>query len=105
EEVWSWWREGSVHRSRWPQTSELEGRGGDDGVFETVSEVLSAVRRVKSDAKASMRAEISDLVVTGDAETVDLVRRGESDLCDAARATGIEYVVGETLHVAATLIG
>ncbi len=62
EEVWSWWREGSVHTAAWPSVA---GRGGDPGVLEAVADVLARVRKAKSAAKLSMRAEVTLLDVRG----------------------------------------
>ncbi|MFB9837370.1 valine--tRNA ligase [Actinoallomurus acaciae] len=64
EEVWSWWREGSVHRAGWPVEDGLP-RGGDPGVLAATSDVLRQVRRAKSAAKVSMRAEVERAAVRG----------------------------------------
>jgi valyl-tRNA synthetase len=80
EEVWSWWREGSVHRAPWPAVAELE-TGDDPGaprVLDAVGEVLRAVRRAKSEARLSMRGPVSRVTVTGDA--VADVRLAAGDL-------------------------
>jgi valyl-tRNA synthetase len=95
EEVWSWWREGSVHRSSWPQVGEFEGLTGDPEILDAVSRVLGEIRRAKSDARASMRAEVDSVVVTGSAELIDRVRNAEADLLAAGRAASIEYLEGE----------
>ncbi len=58
EEVWSWWREGSVHRSRWPRAEEVPA-GGDPALLGDVAEVLMAVRGAKSTAKVSMKTEVA----------------------------------------------
>ncbi len=82
EEVWSWWREGSVHRAAWPSPDELpEARHGDPAVLDAVAEVLRRVRRAKSEARLSMRAEVARLTVSGD--QADLVRVAQDDLCAA----------------------
>lgn len=95
EEVWSWWKEGSVHREAWPNKTELEGLAGDAGVFGITRQVLSLVRRSKSDAKVSMAAEVDQVSVVADAGSLDLLRQGEPDLMAAARAAAIEYSEGE----------
>lgn len=83
EEVWSWWREGSVHRAAWPSPRDLpEAERGDPAVLEAVAEVLRRVRRAKSEARRSMRAEVSRLTVSGD--QAGLVRLAQDDLCAAA---------------------
>jgi valyl-tRNA synthetase len=64
EEVWSWWQEGSVHRAPWPVAGELPG-GGDPAVLAATSDVLRQVRRAKSAAKVSMRAEVERAAVRG----------------------------------------
>jgi valyl-tRNA synthetase len=64
EEVWSWWREGSVHRAAWPSEDELP-QGGDPAVLAATSDVLRQVRRAKSAAKVSMRAEVERAAVRG----------------------------------------
>lgn len=82
EEVWSWWREGSVHRAAWPSPGDLPEAGrGDPAVLEAVAEVLRRVRRAKSEARLSMRAEVSRLTVSGD--QAGLVRLAQDDLCAA----------------------
>ncbi|MEU7877663.1 valine--tRNA ligase [Microbispora bryophytorum] len=82
EEVWGWWREGSVHRAAWPSAGELpEARHGDPAVLDAVAEVLRRVRRAKSEARLSMRAEVARLTVSGG--QADLVRMAQDDLCAA----------------------
>ena len=65
EEVWSWWRAGSIHAAAWPTVDELgPGAGGvdptTDAVLEVAAEVLGLVRRAKTTAKRSMRAQVAD---------------------------------------------
>ncbi|MCG5213945.1 valine--tRNA ligase [Streptosporangium sp. KLBMP 9127] len=91
EEVWSWWHEGSVHRATWPEPAEL-GAGGDPGVLAAVGEVLGRVRRAKSEAKVSMRAEVARLTVTG--PQADAVRQAQDDLCGAGHVE--EFVLDTT---------
>ncbi|MFC3982303.1 valine--tRNA ligase [Streptosporangium jomthongense] len=81
EEVWSWWREGSVHRAAWPQAHGLAEREGDRGLLPAVAGVLHHVRKAKSDAKLSMRAEVTRLTVAGG--PAGLVRQAQDDLCGA----------------------
>jgi valyl-tRNA synthetase len=95
EEVWSWWRQGSIHRSPWPQAEEFEGMTGDRGVLDAVSEVLGEIRRAKSDAKASMRAEVESVRVVAGADLLERARLAEADLAAAGRAGSIEYQEGD----------
>ncbi len=86
EEVWSWWQEGSVHRSSWPVADEVAAlSGGADGaVLHDTSVVLGALRKAKSEAKTSMRTEVASAMVTGPAQALDRVALAAEDL----RATG-----------------
>ena len=67
EEVWSWWQEGSVHRATWPSADEVLAMAGDGdrAVVADTAIALSLVRKAKSEAKASMKAEVSRAVVSG----------------------------------------
>lgn len=94
EEVWSWWREGSVHRAAWPQAAP---GGGDPAVLTVASEILRRVRKAKSEAKQSMRAEVSRLTVTG--PEVALVRLAQDDLCGAGNVEEFVLEPGESLTV------
>ncbi|MFC4006836.1 valine--tRNA ligase [Nonomuraea purpurea] len=94
EEVWSWWREGSVHRAPWPAA---ERGTGDPAVLAVASDVLGQVRKAKSEAKLSMRAEVSRLTVTG--PEIELVRRAQDDLCAAGNVEEFVLDPGEALKV------
>ena len=107
EEAWSWWQEGSVHRAAWPAgTSPGLAAGssaGDPAVLAAAGTVLAQVRKAKTAAKLSIRAEAASVVVRGPSESV--VRASESDL----RAAGnigeftFEHVPGGELTTEVTL--
>ena len=73
EEAWSWWQDGSVHRAAWP-SGDGEGTAsaglagaerGDPAVLETAAAMLGQIRKAKSAAKVSMRAEAARVIVRG----------------------------------------
>jgi len=95
EEVWSWWQSGSIHRTNWPTSNEtLAGcTANKDGLAEldAIYVVLAAVRRAKTEAKVSQRAEVAKLKVTSDAKTLDVLRTNIDDLRNAGALQEIEY--------------
>jgi valyl-tRNA synthetase len=94
EEVWSWWQSGSVHRAPWPAATELP-TGGDPAVVSVVATALAGVRKAKSDAKVSMRADVESATVTAPAEQVPLVEAARTDLAEAGRIAALTVVAGE----------
>jgi valyl-tRNA synthetase len=63
EEVWSWWRPGSVHTATWPSGAEVVASigGRDDqalAVREATQAALAEVRRIKSLLKKPTKAVI-----------------------------------------------
>ncbi|MCZ3388912.1 MAG: valine--tRNA ligase [Actinomycetia bacterium] len=96
EEVWSWWQEGSVHRSRWPSIDDVRAAAGDGNatLIDTVSAVLGDIRKAKSDAKASMRTEVSRAEVRASAAQVALLEGARSDLAAVGRIATLDLVDG-----------
>jgi valyl-tRNA synthetase len=89
EETWSWWHDGSVHLAPWPAPLDLDG---DPNLLEPVSEVLGLVRRAKTEAKQSQRAEVATLVVRAPAELHPAIAAGHDDLVDAGSIGRIDVV-------------
>ncbi len=94
EEVWSWWREGSVHRAPWPTTEGLK-LGGDPLVLGTAGEVLGALRKAKSEAKVTMKTPVTRLVVTGGPDRHALVSLGQVDIVNAGLVQDLVLTEGE----------
>jgi len=68
EEVWSWWRDGSVHRAPWPTPEEVtRDMGGQDleamRVLEQTQAALAEVRRVRALQKRGGKSVITAAVV------------------------------------------
>jgi valyl-tRNA synthetase len=68
EEVWSWWRPGSIHRAAWPTREEVVTPiGGADAaaveVFAQTQTALAEVRRIKALAKKPVKAVIERAVL------------------------------------------
>jgi valyl-tRNA synthetase len=97
EEAWSWWHDGSIHRSSWPSVDELGARAGDARLLSAVSTVLSRVRAAKSDAKVSMRAGVARLTVRGPEDDLDLVRAAAPDLRAAGQVADLEWAIDDAL--------
>lgn len=99
EEVWSWTHEGSVHRAAWPTVDELPD-AGDPPLLAAVAASLAAVRKVKSEAKVGMRAEVATITLHGSQAQLAQVRTGEADLRAAGRITGtLAYAVGSAPEI------
>ena len=68
EEVWSWWRPGSVHQAAWPTSDEVVAPiGGADAAAVTVflqsQLALADIRRIKALAKKPVKAVIERAVL------------------------------------------
>ncbi|HET6919784.1 MAG TPA: class I tRNA ligase family protein, partial [Jiangellaceae bacterium] len=85
EEVWSWWREDSVHRAPWPRPDESQSRG-KPAVLLTTATALKHIRALKSARRQSMRAELDRVIVRGPKRALDLVSVALDDLKAAGRA-------------------
>jgi valyl-tRNA synthetase len=103
DEVWSWWQEGSVHNSVWPKASDVSAAGAGGDVNESVSLVLSHIRKVKSDAQVSMKAEISLAEITAPADVIALVKQAETDVLTAGRIQKANWIEGSEISVSATI--
>jgi valyl-tRNA synthetase len=92
EEVWSWWRNGSVHRAAWPAGVQVDG---DTTMLATVGTALSGVRKAKSEAKVKQRTEVLSATITAPEALAAQLRAGLQDLKAASNARDITLVVGE----------
>ncbi len=91
EEVWSWWQDGSVHHQAWPVAGDPAG--GDPQMLTVVAQALAGLRKVKSQAKVSMRTEVTAVEVSALRHHLELLSRAERDLTAAAKVVGeIGYV-------------
>jgi len=92
EEVWSWWRPGSVHAASWPAAAPLRDVAGkvEPRLTELASWVLGEVRRAKSGAHVSVRAPVSRLSVAVDEGQAVALRPAAVDLALAAGASHVE---------------
>jgi valyl-tRNA synthetase len=91
EEVWSWWREGSIHRASWPEPQEIPS-GGDPAVLYATGAALHGIRGLKSTRKLSMRAELDRAVIVGPAAELGFVRLARDDLVAAGRVRELHLV-------------
>jgi valyl-tRNA synthetase len=100
EEVWSWWQQGSVHRSAWPTAEELGVHGGDSSVYDVSAAVLGEIRKAKSTAQRSMRTEVTRVTVSIPPELSAALELGLDDVRDAGCIVGdVDVEPGDELRV------
>jgi valyl-tRNA synthetase len=69
--------------------------GGNPAVVTAAAEALAGVRKAKSDAKQSMRADVESATVTAPADQVPLLEAARGDLVDAGRILALSVHEGE----------
>jgi valyl-tRNA synthetase len=108
EEIWSWWKDGSVHRASWPSGDALRAEAGesvDESVYDVASEVLAEIRRFKSDANISLGASVSQVTVRDTAERLTVFEKSLLDVQDAGKAEELTTVADGAFSVSVTLDG
>jgi valyl-tRNA synthetase len=82
DEVWRWWHQHSVHAAPWPELKELPTLdvAGAGSTYTPACEVLEAIRREKSSAKVSQRAEVASVMVRAPADFLAAIALTEDDL-------------------------
>jgi valyl-tRNA synthetase len=85
EEVWSWTHEESVHKSAWPTSDTLRAFNGDASLLGVSAEILSQLRKSKSEAKVSMKAEIVTATINAPAQAIVQAKLVAADLRSAGR--------------------
>ncbi|AND16543.1 valine--tRNA ligase [Rathayibacter tritici] len=100
EQTWSWSHDDSVHLRPWPT---VEGLGGDPAVLAAASSVLTAIRRAKTDAKASQKTPARSAMVTAPADLVASLRLAADDLAAVGRIAALDFAEGDALAVSIEL--
>jgi valyl-tRNA synthetase len=105
EEVWSWNHTGSIHRASWPEADAIRALAGDGDprALVDIGIALSLIRKEKSEAKVSMRAEVTSAVITGPAEALARIEGCAGDLQGAGRIESLELVVTDGSEITAVV--
>jgi valyl-tRNA synthetase len=92
EEVWGWMHEGSasVHLASWPTPEAYEQACGDvrPDVLVWAGQALAELRKIKSEAKVSMKTPILSAKLAVPPEAIAAVREAQGDIAEAGRVTG-----------------
>ena len=97
EEVWSWWQEGSIHLQSWPKSSEIiTNKAVGIDPLNNVTWILSEVRKVKTENKQSMKAEVKTLEIWAKAEVIEQVKDAQKDLIAAGNIKDLKLTVSDS---------
>ena len=96
EEVWSWWKDGSVHVAAWPSDTATgnEQLTDADGFLDAVCGTIAAIRRTKTEAKVSQKAAVESVTVTAPEQMVAAVQSAWDDIAAAGSVARADIKVG-----------
>jgi len=108
EEVWSWWRDGSIHLAAWPTSDEIGTlvadnseavRQSDQAAYDLATDVMFEVRKQRSEAKQPLKVPITKVTVKAARAHLDLMPVVDADLRAALRVQAFELSEGEPREV------
>ena len=106
EEVWSWMHagSGSVHRAAWPVVNPYveAATGASPELLTWAGKAVEQLRKIKSEAKVSMKTPILSVALSAAAEGVDAIHAALGDIAQAGRVIGkFDLVAKHTAESAA----
>jgi valyl-tRNA synthetase len=104
EEIWSWWRPGSVHAAAWPADAELlDVAGGADErgarALQLAAHVLGEIRKKKSEEQKPLKTPVARIIVRAPERDLELLPDVDRDLRASGLIERIETMVAEALQV------
>jgi valyl-tRNA synthetase len=106
EEVWSWWRPGSVHSSRWPTAADVLAESAPPEpdaravrALQFAAQVLGAIRKKKSEEQRPLKTRVARAVIRAPEDELALLPDVERDLRASGLIEQIETRVSEVLQV------
>jgi valyl-tRNA synthetase len=104
EEVWSWWKEGSVHRAHWPVDGEVTPHIRDlsddeQNKWSYAKELLGEVRRRRSEAKQPLKVPILRAAISDTPARLAHLDAIEADLRTAVRIDRVVRKTADALSV------
>jgi valyl-tRNA synthetase len=90
--VWSWWQDGSVHRTAWPDAAALRAEAGDadDLAYTVAADVLGAIRKAKTVQQRSLRTDVERVLVHDTPERLGALAQVLGDIRDAGRVRDLD---------------
>ena len=92
EEVWSWMHagSGSVHRAAWPVVDPYveAATGASPELLTWAGKAVEQLRKIKSEAKVSMKTPILSVALSAASEGVNAIRAALGDIAQAGRVVG-----------------
>ncbi|WP_397458378.1 valine--tRNA ligase [Pseudomonas asplenii] len=98
EEVWQSWNCGSVHNASWPQ-GDASPDASIESLLMSVSAVLSAIRKAKSDARQSMKASVARVELVDRAAQLEMIKGVRQDLIEAGQVETLVFIEGTEQQV------
>jgi valyl-tRNA synthetase len=104
EEIWSWWRPGSVHKAPWPTEGEIlqAARGEDERGREALlfaADVLGEIRKKKSESQRPLKTRVARLVIHAPDSKLDLLPDVEQDLRSSGLIDQIDTLASDGFQV------
>ena len=106
DEVWSWWRPGTIHQAAWPSDADLlrvcDPPDADErgvAALEFAAAVLGAIRKKKSEEQRPLKTPVARATITAPAAQLELLACVEHDLRASGLIRELTIANGETLQV------
>ncbi|CAN5724297.1 valine--tRNA ligase [soil metagenome] len=110
DEVWSWWKPGTIHRAPWPDPDALlqacEPAGGDQqavAALDFAGVVLAAIRKQKSEEQRPLKTPVARAVIRAPRQDLALLALVEQDLRASGLIRELEVITADLREVRVAL--